>query len=66
MKKSEIRNKILKLRKENYSKNLRIDFQSIIKILGNKKSKKKIIGGYYPYNYEVNVMKILKKFEKLN
>ena len=65
MKKSEIRKKILKLRKENYSKNLQINFQSLIKILKKKKYKKKIVGGYHSYNYEVNVMPILAKFEKL-
>ena len=51
MKKSEIRNKIIKLRKKNFSKDLQFDFKSIIKILRKKKQKKKIIGGYYPYNY---------------
>ncbi len=66
MKKSEIRKKIIKLRKENYSKNLKINFQSIIKILRKKKYKKKIVGGYYPHNYEANMIPILKKFEKLN
>ena len=66
MKKSEIRNKIIKLRKGNYSKDLRIDFRSIIKILKKRKQKKKIIGGYYPYNHEVNVMPLLEKFEKSN
>ena len=66
MKKSEIRNRIIRLRKENYSKYLRIDFRSIIKILKKRKQKKKIIGGYYTYNHEVNVMPLLEKFEKLN
>ena len=66
MKKSEIRNKIIKLRKKNYSKDLRIDFRSIIKILKKRKQKNKIIGGYYPYNHEVNVMPLLEKFEKSN
>ena len=64
MKKSEIRKKIIKLRKENYSKDLQIDFQSINKILSKEKTKKKIVGGYYSYNYEANVMPILEKFEK--
>ena len=31
-----------------------------------KKFKGKILGGYYPYNYEVNTMNILEKFEKQN
>ena len=66
MKKSVIRNKIIKLRKENFSKDIRIDFRSITKILRKRKHKKKIVGGYYPYNYEANVMPILEKFEKLN
>ena len=65
MKKSEIRKKIFKLRKDNYSKNLQINLQSIIKILRKKKYKKKIIGGYYSYNYEADVMPILEKFEKM-
>ena len=66
MKKSDIRKKILNLRKKNYLKNIQINFKSIIKILKKKKHKKKIIGGYYSYNYEANVMSILEKFEKLN
>ena len=28
--------------------------------------KGKVLGGYYPFNYEVNVMNILEKFEKQN
>ena len=66
MKKSEIRKKIIRLREKNYSKNLQINFYSIIKILREKKYKKKIIGAYYSYNYEVNILSILEKFEKLN
>ena len=65
MKKSEIRKKIIKLRKIRYSEDLQINFQSIIKILNKKKNKKKIVGGYYSYNYEVNVIPILEKLEKL-
>ena len=29
-----------------------------------KKSLGKIIGGYYPYNYEIDILQILEKFEK--
>ena len=43
MKKSEIRKKIIKLRKKNYSKDININFQSIIKILRKKKYKKKLL-----------------------
>ena len=66
MKKSEIRKKIIKLRKKNYSNDIKINFQSIIKILRKKKQTKKIVGGYYSYNYEANILPVLEKFKKLN
>lgn len=62
--KSEIRKKILKIRKLNNFKNFQIDFKVIIKFLKKEKIKGKILGGYYPYNYELNIMKILEKFEE--
>jgi len=62
--KSKIRKKIFQIRKQNNFKNLSINFNSIIKILKKKKPIGKIIGGYYPYNYEVDIIQILKKFEK--
>ena len=65
MNKSAIRKKILKVRKKK-SKNLEINFNNILKILNKSKTSGKIIGGYYPYNHEVNTVKILEKFEKLN
>ncbi len=64
MKKSEIRKKILKIRKKKYSRSLVINFKLINKILLKKNFKKKIIGGYYPYNYEADAMKVLENFEK--
>ena len=65
MNKSVIRKKILKVRKKK-SKNLEINFNNILKILNKSKTSGKIIGGYYPYNYEVNTLEILEKLEKLN
>ena len=62
--KSEIRKKILKIRKKKSSKNLKINFENIIKILKKNNITYKLIGGYYPYNHELNVIKILEKFEK--
>ena len=64
MKKSEIRKKILRVRRQNNYKNLNFDFNEIIKLLKIKKIQEKIVGGYYPYNYEVDVMEILENFEK--
>tara|TARA_B100002019_G_C21156164_1_gene540827 strand:+ start:108 stop:650 length:543 start_codon:yes stop_codon:yes gene_type:complete len=64
--KSEIRKKILKARKKNFFSNLVINFKSISDILKKYRGYGKIIGGYYPYNYEVNPVDILEKFEKQN
>ncbi len=66
MNKSEIRKKIFFLRKRNHLKNLSIDTNKILKFLEIKKIKNKIIGGYYPYNYEIDILNILKKLEKKN
>ena len=46
--------------------NLEIDFRSILKILKKNKFSGKIVGGYYPYNYEIDTIKILERLEKLN
>ncbi len=66
MNKHELRKKILRTRKRNYFKVNPINFSSIIKILKKKKFKGKIIGGYFPYNYEADIINILKKFEQKN
>ena len=66
MNKSEIRKKILKIRARTDKRNLSIDFRNILEILKKNVFKNKIIGGYYPYNYEIDAIEILKKFEKLN
>ena len=64
MNKSEIRKKILKIRKGKYSSKKFIDFKIISKILKIKRLNSCIIGGYYPYNYEIDIFNILKQFEK--
>ena len=64
MSKSQIRKKILKIRKNNQIKNQKISFKEILNILKEIKIKKKIIGGYYPYNHEIDSLHILEKFEK--
>jgi len=66
VKKSEIRKKKLKIRKKNISKNLVINFNYILQIIRKHKRIGKIIGGYYPYNYEADPRKILEKFESQN
>ena len=64
MLKSKLRNKILKIRKKNNKSNIQINFNQIIKIINKEKITKKIIGGYYPVNFEVDDLELLKKFKK--
>ena len=64
MLKSKLRKKILKIREKNNKKNIKISFNQIIKILKKEKISKKIIGGYYPVNFEIDDLKLLEKFEK--
>ena len=66
MNKSEIRKKILKIRKKKSSNIKGINFKNILKILDKNKISGRIIGGYYPYNHEIDPFKILDKFEILN
>ena len=66
MNKSEIRKKILNIRKKNTSLNFSINFKEIMIFLKKEKIKGRLVGGYYPYNYELDIMKILEKFQKKN
>ena len=63
--KSNIRKKILDLRKKN-KKILKVDLDKIIKVLANKKIKGKIIGGYYPVNFEIDDLKLLDDLRNKN
>tara|TARA_Y100000741_G_C18143315_1_gene514095 strand:- start:53 stop:601 length:549 start_codon:yes stop_codon:yes gene_type:complete len=63
--KSKIRKKILKIRKNNNNKNNKINFLYIYNFLKkNTNLNKKIIGGYYPVNYEIDDLSILRELEK--
>ena len=65
MLKSKIRKKILKIREKKNKGKIHIKFNKIYSLLKKKINlKKKIIGGYYPVNYEVDDLEILKKFVK--
>ena len=64
MLKSKIKKKILKVREKIDKKNIQIDFNQLIKIIKIEKITKKIIGGYYPVNFEIDDLTILRKFEK--
>jgi len=62
--KSKLRNKILKIRENNYKNNIKINFNQIIKLLKKEKITRKTVGGYYPVNFEVDDLELLKRFEK--
>ena len=64
MSKSKLRKKIFKIRQEISERNIQIDFNQIIKIFKKEKINKKIIGGYYPVNFEVDDLTLLKRLEK--
>ena len=64
MKKSKIRKKIFQLRKKNYFRKSHFNPKKILKFLEKLKVKRKIIGGYYPYNYEIDILRLLNELEK--
>ncbi len=64
MNKSKIRKRILKIRKQNFQKKIPTCFEKILKIIKKHNIKKTTIGGYYPYNYEIDIIDVLQKFEK--
>ena len=64
--KSILRKKILKIRKIKNANNIKATFSKIIQLFQKEKIFKKNIAGYYPVNYEVDDLDILKKLEKKN
>jgi 5-formyltetrahydrofolate cyclo-ligase len=64
--KSQIRNKIIKIRKKKFDKDFKIDLGKFISFLKIDKLNFKSIGGYYPSNYEIDDLDILDLLEKKN
>jgi 5-formyltetrahydrofolate cyclo-ligase len=64
--KSQIRNKIIKIRKKKFNKDLKINLGKFISFLKIDKLNFKSIGGYYPSNYEIDDLDILDLLEKKN
>jgi 5-formyltetrahydrofolate cyclo-ligase len=62
--KSQIRNKIIKIRKKKFDKDFKIDLVKFISFLKIDKLNFKSIGGYYPSNYEIDDLSILDLLEK--
>ena len=66
MNKFQIRNKIIKIRKKKFKKDLKINLGKFISFLKINKLNFKSIGGYYPSNYEIDDLDILDLLEKKN
>ena len=64
MLKSKLRKKVLKIRKIANKNNLKIDFNKVFSLIKRNNLTKKSIGGYFPVNYEIDDLEILKKFVK--
>jgi 5-formyltetrahydrofolate cyclo-ligase len=64
--KSEIRNKIIIIRKKKFDKDLKINLAEFISFLKIDKLNLKNIGGYYPTNYEIDDLNVLNLLEKKN
>ena len=63
--KAYLRNKSLLKRKKKYSKTKKFNFNLIFSLIRKHFHKKKIIiAGYYPSNYEVNILKFLEEASK--
>ena len=64
--KSQIRNKIIKIRNKKFDKNLKINLNKFISFLKIKKLNSKNVGGYYPSNYEIDDLELLVLLKKKN
>ena len=63
--KKKLRQKFLEIRKNSVKKNYKINFNKVFYLV-KKSNLKKSIGGYFPVNYEVDDLEILKEFKKKN
>ena len=66
MNKHKLRSKILELRKKNQNKNFEINVNIFFSFLKKNNYIFKNVGGYFPSNYEIDDLKILKFLEKKN
>ncbi|MDC0469187.1 5-formyltetrahydrofolate cyclo-ligase [Candidatus Pelagibacter sp.] len=59
MNKSAIRKKLISLRKKKYKSNIELNPNKLIELIDKQKLNSKIIGCYYPFNYELDILNIL-------
>ena len=63
--KNKLREKVLKIRKNLSKKNCKINFNKVFYLV-KKSNLKNSIGGYFPVNYEIDDLEILKEFKRKN
>ena len=66
MNKSQIRKKVLLIKKKRFDKNLKINLDKFSSFFKINSSNQKNVGGYYPSNYEIDDLNILDFLEKKN
>ena len=66
MNKSQIRKKVLRIKRNRFDKNLKINLDKFISFLKINRFNCKNVGGYYPSNYEIDDLDILNLLEKKN
>ena len=66
MNKRDIRSKILKIRKKRNNNKLKINSNKLYSFLKHHYNNFKVIGGYYPSNFEIDDLEILNLLEKKN
>ena len=64
MLKHKLRKKLINIRKLNNSNAARIPIFSFFNIIKKYKLNNKVIGGYYPINYELDDLDLLNELEK--
>ena len=66
MNKTQIRKKILLIKKKRFDKKLKINLDKFISFLKINRFNSKNVGGYYPSNFEIDDLSILDFLEKKN
>ena len=64
MLKSHIRKKIIKIRESKNKNNLQVKITFIKEILKKKKLQSKVVGSYFPVNFEADTFEIMKIFKQ--
>ena len=64
MLKNQIRKRILKIRKIENLKNIQIKFNKVFNIIKKINTKRKIVGCYYPVNFEVDTKDLMTKLQQ--